>query len=100
MEESLISSKETDRALTRLTPRLVHHREAEIGIPLLHLQHQGGHIIPKEKDQQHALRKDVAGHLIIAMEVVEVSSENDILDPDRAPLLAAVAVDDYFLAHA
>ena len=48
-------------------------------IPLLHLQ-----------DQQHALQKDVGGHLIIAMEVVKASSENDILDPDRAP----VAVDD------
>ena len=58
-------------------------------IPLLHLQ-----------DQQYALRKDVAGHLNIAMEVVEVSSENDILDPDRAPMLAAVAVDDNFLGHA
>ena len=35
------------------------------------------------------------------MEVVEVS-ENDILDQDqdRTPLLAAVAVDDHFLAHA
>ena len=93
MEESLILSKETDRALTRLT-RLVHHQgephhREEIGIRLPHLQ-----------DQQHALRKDVVGHLIIAMEVVEVSSGNDILDPDRALLLAAVAVDDYFLAHA
>jgi len=58
-------------------------------IPLFHLQ-----------DQQHALRKDVAGHLIIKMEVVEVSNEKDILDPDGAPLLAAVAVNDYFLVHA
>ena len=89
MEESLISWKETDRALARLT-RLVHHREAEIDIPLHHLQ-----------DQQLALRKDVAGHLIITMEVVEVSSEKDILDPDRAPLLAADAVgDNCFLVHA
>ena len=57
-------------------------------VPLLHLQ-----------DQQHALRKDVAGHMIIAMEVVEVSSGKDILDPDPAPLLKAVAVDDCFLVH-
>ena len=89
MEESLIiSSKETGRALARLT-HLVHHREAEIGIPLLQ----------DLQDQQRALRKDVAGHLIITMEVVEVSSEKDILDPDRAPLLAAEAVGDNCFLH-
>jgi hypothetical protein len=33
------------------------------------------------------------------MEVVEVSSEKDILAPDRAPLLKAVAIDDCFLVH-
>ena len=96
MEESLIASKETDRALARSTrllfqhqPWLVHHREAEIGIPLLQ----------DLQDQQRAPRKDVAGHLIITMEVVEVSSEKDILDPDRAPLLAAEAVGDYCFLH-
>jgi hypothetical protein len=38
--------------------------------------------------------------MIIAMEVVEVSSGNDILDPNPAPLLTAVAIDDNcFLVH-